>query len=291
MTKATNTNEKEKEFNINDYKDQIDKYIKERVEKEASGNAVKYYKKKVRNKNIAIFIEFIIIVALLCAGAAGLYFFYNEGCLGTIRYERKDNSSQNNNSNENNNTENKDDDKKKLDDLINKYSYLLDNVNIDTKSDYLTEYYSGNLTNELKEYLSYQLINKNNIISDSNSSYFDAELLINSYKNLFGNSIELSDFKYNGASYKYLKNKEMFISTSLSTEGNKIIKEITNVEESDNKVIITTTEGYIKDDKLYNVLSNKEITDYKKDDKISKYTKKLNTVKYTFSNEYLESIK
>ena len=291
MAKATNTNGKEKEFNINDYKDQIDKYIKERVEKEASGNAVKYYKKKVRNKNIAIFIEFIIIVALLCAGAAGLYFFYNEGCLGTIHYERKDNSSQNNNSNENNNTENKDDDKKKLDNLISKYSYLLDNVNIDTKSDYLTEYYSGNLTNELKEYLSYQLINKNNIISDSNSSYFDAELLLNSYKNLFGNNIEFTDFKYNGASYKYLKNKEMFISTSLSTEGNKIIKEITNIEESDNKVIITTTEGYIKDDKLYNVLSNKEITDYKKDDKISKYTKKLNTVKYTFSNEYLESIK
>ena len=168
--------ENKESFNINDYKDQIDKYIKERVEKESASTAVKYYKKKVRNKNIAIFVEFIIIVLLLCGGAAGTYYFYHEGCLGTFHYEKNNDKPVSNNDTK----ENKEESKVKLDELINKYSYLLEDINMDTKSEYLTEYYSGNLTNELKEYLAFQLINKNNIISDETSSYFDAELLKNS---------------------------------------------------------------------------------------------------------------
>ena len=275
------------DFNINDYKDQIDKYIKERVDKEAASSAVKYYKKRLRNKSIIIFIEFIIIVGLITAGVFGMIHLYNDGYfIYDIKIQKKENPVNNDVA-----PENKDDNKVKIDELVNKYSYLLDNLNIDTKCEYLSDYYNGNLSKELKEYLAYQLINKDYIITDDSSSYFDAELLGRAYKELFNDTLEYSDFKHNGFKYKYIKAKDMFISTSLSTSGIKIIKEITNIEEKDNKVVITTTEGYIKDNKLYNVLNNKEISDYKKEDKISKYSKKLNVVKYTFNNNYLESIK
>ena len=284
----TNNNDN---FNINDYKDQIDKYIKERVEKESSSEAVKFYKKRLRNKNIIILIEFLLILICISSIVVSVVYLYHDGYFNKYELKVKNNEKPVNNDINNNSNDEKKDTKDKLDGLINKYSYLLDDILLDTKCDYLSEFYSGNLTNELKEYLSFQLINKNNITSDDTSSYFEADLLNNAYKELFGSNLEYSNFKFDGASYKYLKLKDMFISTSLSTEGNKIIKEIINIEEKDNKVVITTTEAYIKDNKLYNVLSNKEIVEYKKDEKISKYSKRLNIVKYTFNNNYLESIK
>lgn len=278
------------EFNINDYKDQIDKYIKERVEKETASEAVKFYKKRLRNKNLAIFVEFIIILVLLGSLVAGAIYLYHDGYFDkyTLKINRSEKPVV---SNDEKPVENVDEKKNKLSELVNKYSYLLEDINIDTKSEYLTEYYSGNLTTELKEFLAYQLINKDYITKDNNSSYFEGQLLKAAYKELFGEVLECVDFKYDGAFYKYLKANDMFISTSLPTPGNSIVKEITNIEEKDGKVIITTTEGYFKDNKLYNVLSKKEITDYKKDEKISKYSKKLNIVKYTFSDDVLESIK
>lgn len=276
-------------FNINDYKDQIDKYIKERVEKETSTEAIKYYKKRLRNKTIAIVVEFILILVLLCSLVVGGIYLYQDGYFNKFNngVSRTEKPVINNDQTD----DNKQEEINKLDLLVNKYSYLLDDININTKSEYLTEFYSGNLTIELKEYLAFQLIKDDYIINDESSSYFDADLLRRAYRELFGDNLEPIDFKYNGANYKYIKTKEMFISTSLSAKGNKIVKEITNIEEKEGRIIITTTEGYFKDNKLYNVLSNKEITDYKKDDKISKYTKKLNTVKYTFNREILESIK
>ena len=284
-----------KEFNINDYKEDIDKYVKERVEKESSSTLIKFYKKKLRNKSIMIFIEFVLILILLGGGVVGFYYLYNDGYFNKygsiIKKSEKPVNNEPINNNNNNNTNNKQDENDKLESLVRKYSYLLDNVIIDTKTDYLTEFFSGNLTNELKEYLAFQLINKTYITSDGSSSYFDAEILKRAYKELFGENIEFTNFKVNGAHYKYLKNKDLFISTTLSTNGNKIEREITNIEEKGNLVTITTTEGYIKNNKLYNILSNKEIKDYKKNDKLSKYTKKLNVVKYTFNKDILVGIK
>ena len=311
MAKINNEEENKTAFDINEYKeeidkyikerigiesekekDEIDKYIKERIEKESSFNSIKFYRRKIRNKNIAVFIEFIIIVFILGTLVVENIYLYNQGYLGKFYYEKNENKPVNNNDNNSNNKQDKkEEEKARILELINKYSYLIENIHLDTKSEYLTEYYSGNLTNELKEHLAFSLINNSNNSSDESSSYFDAELLKNAYNKLFSSELEYTDFKYDGASYKYIKAKDLFISTAISTTGNKIVKEIINVEEKDNGVIITTVEAYIKDNKLYNVLSNKEITDYKKDEKISKYVKKLNTVKYVFSNGLLESIK
>lgn len=278
----TNNNE----FNINDYKDQIDKYIKERVEKEAASNSVKLYKKRLRNKSVVIFIELVIIIALVCSGLFSVYYLYKDGY-----FQNKFNII-NKSSEEkpiSNNEENKEENKPSLDELINKYSYLLDNYSLNTKCDYLQDFYAGKLTTELKEYFAYQLIDSKYINIEDNTSYFDSDYLEKAYKLLFTGNLDFKSFKYNSASYKYIK--EMFVSTSLPINSEKILKEIINIEEKDDNIIITTTEGYIKDNKLYNIISNKEIYEYKKDEKISKYSKKLNIVKYTFNNNVLVDIK
>lgn len=278
----------DKEIEIKEYKITIDKYIKDRVEKEATSNNVKFYNKRLRNKSIIIFIETIIIIGLICAGLYSVYYLYEDGYFNNnnvIEVKKDDLPVVNDKPVE------KVEPKTTLDDLVNKYANLLDNYNMDTKCDYLNEFYNGELTTELKEFFAFQLLDKEDITIDETSSFFDSNLLTKAYKSLFNEDINLSTFKYNGATYKYLETKEMFISSNVSTSGTKIIREITNIEEIDGRVLITTTEGYIKNDKLYNILTNKEVTDYKKDDKLSKHSKKLNVVTYTFNNNYLVSIK
>ena len=107
-------------------------------------------------------------------------YLYNQGYLGKFYYEKNENKPVNNNDNNSNNKQDKkEEEKARILELINKYSYLIENIHLDTKSEYLTEYYSGNLTNELKEHLAFSLINNSNNSSDESSSYFDAELLKN----------------------------------------------------------------------------------------------------------------
>ena len=69
----------------------------------------------------------------------------------------------------------------------------------------------------------------------------------------------------------------------------RIKREIIDVKIEQNKVLITTIEGLVKDDKLYNVVDNKEVSDYKKDS-ITNYQDKLNKLTYTFLDEKLVSI-
>ena len=78
---------------------------------------------------------------------------------------------------------------------------------------------------------------------------------------------------------------------SLLTKTNTNIKrEIIDVKIKDNEVNIVTVEGLVKDNKLYNVLSNQEITEYKGDNIIN-YRDKLNQLTYTFDNKKLSRIK
>ena len=77
--------------------------------------------------------------------------------------------------------------------------------------------------------------------------------------------------------------------TILSKEKPNIKREIVSIAESDDKVVITTIEGLVKNKKLYNIVNNEEVKDYKKDS-LSNYKKYLNEVTYIFNNEKLIGI-
>jgi hypothetical protein len=100
------------------------------------------------------------------------------------------------------------------------------------------------------------------------------------------------DVKYNNATYNYLSSKEIFISSNTINESKNIVKEITAIDTDEDTIIITCVEGYVSDSgKLYNILSNKEVSGYKDGDKLSKYQNKLNTIKYVFDGKYLTDIR
>ena len=285
--------ETKKTINIKDYKDEIDKYARERVEVETSSQTVKTIKKQLKAKKCASAIKTFIILCLLACMGYGVYYLYEDGYFD----ENKECKCQ-----ENGSTKPVDPDKpdtpvkpeekeETLEDLINKYSYLLENVTFDLNSNYTRDYYNGNLTNELKESLAFKLIDKENIISDDDSSYFELSDLETSYNMLFNEKLNPTSFKYNNALYSYIESKEMFISNVKPNEDKNITKEIINVEIDNKNIVITTVEGYILDgSKLYNVLTNKRIASYKAGTPLEKHKNKLNIVKYVFTDEHLVSI-
>lgn len=286
--------ETKKSVNIKDYKDTIDKYVKERVEIESASQSVKLLKKQLHNKKVSSAIKTIIIFLLLCSIGYGIYYLYEDGyfeenkgvkCSNVLTSDKKG-----------------DDDKNvdpkpaktevSLDELTDKYGYLLDNIIFDANSNYTRDYYSGNLTNDIKLYLSYKLLDSSKVVKDDDSLYFEATELKKASSKLFGD-ISLETFKYNNASLKYFEFKDVFVSNGAPNEEKIVSREIIDIKADDETktVTITCVEGYLDNDKLYNILSNKEVSSYKTGSKLSKYKDKLNTVSYVFENEELINIK
>lgn len=287
--------ETKKSVNVKDYKEQIDKYAKERVEVETSSQTVKTLKKQLSSKKCASAVKSFIILCLLACIGYGIYYLYKDGYFDEKKNGKECNCQETKcNASDDNNKKGEIDPKKEeknKEDLIKKYSYLLDGIVFDLNSNYTRDYYNGKLTNELKEYLAYKLINKDDIMTDDDSSYFELSDLETAYSILFNEKLEPSSFKYNNALYSYLESKEMFVSSIKPNEEKVITKEILEVNETEDKdVVITTVEGYLDNGKLYNILTNKKITSYKNGDQLSKYKSKLNVVKYTFTDEHLVSI-
>ena len=279
-------------LNIKDYKEQIDKYAKERVEVEASSQTVKTLKKQLSSKKCASAIKSFIILCLLACIGYGIYYLYEDGYFDENKKSSKCNCSETK-CNVKDDDDNKDDNKKEedsFDKVKEKYSYLLDSITFDLNSNYTRDYYNGNLTNELKEYLAYKLMDKDNIISDDDSSYFELSDLETAYNILFNEKLNPSSFKYNNSLYSYIESKEMFIANSKANEDKTITKEIVDIAVNGKDVTITTVEGYLANNKLYNILTNKKITSYKAGSSLSKYKNKLNVIKYTFNDEHLISI-
>ena len=283
-------------INIKEYKEQIDKYAKERVEVETSSQTVKTLKKQLSNKKAASAIKSFIILCLLACIGYGVYYLYKDGYFDEKKNGTKCNCKETKCDVKTDTDDNKGDkdpkkEETKKEDLTKKYSYLLDNIIFDLNSNYTRDYYSGNLTNEIKEYLAYKLVDKEDIMTDDDSSYFELSDLEAAYATLFNEKLKPTSFKYNNASYSYLESKEMFVASSKPNPDKNITREIISVEKTeDDEIVITTVEGYLDGDKLYNILTNKKVTSYKTGTELVKYKNKLNVIKYTFTDEHLTSI-
>lgn len=178
-----------------------------------------------------------------------------------------------------------------LSELKETYSYLLNNIIINEESSYLKDYYSGNLTNELKNYLALNIVDLKKVDDMDDYNMFSDALIKASYEELFSDNYKSISFNYNGNQIRYISKLNSYISNDIIKKIDSNIKrEITAIKVDNNKVTITTVEGLIKEDKLYNVLDNKEISDYKKDSLVN-YQDKLNKLTYTYEFDKLISIK
>lgn len=287
--------EAKKAINIKDYKDQIDKYTKERVEIESASQSVKILKKQLHNKKISSAIKSFIILCLLGCIGYGIYYLYQDGYFDENKGIKCPVNNCINNKPDVDLTKTDDKSKSKevsLDELKVKYAYLLDTVIFDANSNYTRDYYQGNLTNEIKLYLSYKLLGEDEVVTSDDSSYFDSISLESSYKKIFSDKINLTSFKYNNAAYVYLPGKEIYMTNNKPNDVKNISREIIDITvDGDKNIIITCVEGYISDSgKLYNILTNKEISGYKPSDNLIKYKEKLNTITYVFNDNYLINI-
>lgn len=245
----------------------------------------------IREKNKKIFFRNIVIILLIIIIGYLSYLLYDSGYFD--KYFNKENNivEKDNNKNNDNNSDREViiDKGDTLEELKEEYGYLLDNIIISKNSKYLNDFYNGNLSDELKKYLTLSLFNFDKLEVEDDYNIISSNTFSIAYNKLFDGDIVNSNFDYNGNKIRYFSKLDSYVTDSILIRDDSLIsREITNVSVNGEEVIIEAIEGLIEDDKLYNVLTLEEI-DYN-GDYLTNHQDMLNKVKYTFKNDKLISI-
>lgn len=284
---------KTNEINVDSLKDELKDFITLEIRKEFNTEVEKTNKRLIKEKNKRLIFKNIIILFLIVLIGFLLYLMYNDGYFKRLFNK---NSEIIDTSNISKDKENKNDvpDEKELEkekkktqeELKREYSYLLDDIYINENSIYLEDYYNGELSNELKNYLALNLIDFRSLIKEEDYNIIDDDTLKIKYNKLFNDEYISTNFNYNGNEIRYINRIGSYISDKILENSNSnIVKEITNINKDENEVIIETIEYLSKDNKIYNILTKEEI-----EGNISDNFDKLTNVKYTFSNLSLTKI-
>lgn len=286
MAKAKEVEKKEK-VDLTSIKEELKDYVDLQIKKGFNEELEKSNKRLIREKNKKILFKNIVIIILLALVCFLLFLLYKSKYFNKY-FINEDTTT--NNVIEKTETNNKDDKKEEisLQTLINQYSYLLDNIYISENSEYISDYYNGKFTNEIKSYIALNNLNKEYMTTEEDYNIFSEDKFKEIYEKLFDNFENVS-FDYNGNKIRYLSMMKSYISNNLiNNEGTNIKKEIIDIKVNDN-IVITTIEGLILDGKLYRVLDNAEIENYNNEDLI-KYENVLDKVIYTFKDGKLINI-
>ena len=276
--------EKSENVDLSQIKEELTKYVDEKISSEFIKEIDKTNKKLVKEKSKKVFARDILIVLLLCLSGFLSYELYKTGYFNKFMI-KVDSGKSEKEENINNKTEEPKKEEISLEDLIKKYGSYLNNIVISENSDYLNDFYEGNLTTELKNYIAFNLINLEDLEKEEDYNIIPDELVAENYKNIFEDKYVNKSFKYNGETIKYISSLKSYITDKiLDSEETNIKREIIHIETKDNKVVITTVEGIVKNKKLYNVISKEEVKEYD-NKKLSNYVDSLNKVSYIFNED------
>ncbi len=289
----------ESRVEANQIKEELEKYIDEKVESVFLDELEKANKRVIREKSKKILVKNITIIILLAIIGFLIYLLYTNNYFEKLfNYNSHqvivdDNKTEDTNSNkveDDKPQEEKEDIKPTLEELKSKYADLLDNYHISSQSLYLNDYYKGNLSSELKKYLTLATFDFNTIPREDDAGIILEDTFKIAYERIFSDDYQSGSFDYNGNKVRYIKAlQSYFISPMQEGKLNTIQREIIDIEVFDEKVMITTIEGIVDSNKLYNVLNEKEIIDYQGDSLIN-YKDALNKMTYTFKNGKLVSL-
>ena len=283
--------------NLDQIKEELTKYINEIVNDKfikeidnANKGVIREKNKKILTKNMLITFLLLIIVFLI-------YLLYDANYFARMSNGEKTNIIDNSNLNivndnnkENNSIEIEEIKKPTLEELKETYSMLLDNITISEKSKYIEEFYSGKLTDELCNYLTLNNIDFKNLLVDDNYNVIDEGNVKKEYARIFNREYVSTSFDYNGVEVRYIKRLSSYITDAiLNKESSNIKREITNIVIDNDNIMITTIEGIVNNNKVYNVTTNEEIGEFNKD--ILKYKDKLTELTYIFNDNKLITIK
>ena len=281
--KVAKKNSKET-IDIESLKEELMEYIDKSIKKEFIIELEKSYKRTIREKNKKIIIKNMFITGLLFIIVCLVFIMNKNNYFDKFFIEDKNTKQVKVTKNKEENTNTEEEKEPTLDELKEEYSYLLDNIYINENSSYLSDYYNGNLTSELKNYLTLNFLDIDSFPQEDNYQIIDRESFKEEYEKHFNNDYQNKTFNYNGNLIRYINKLESYLSDNIINKNNtNIIREITNIKVSDDKIIITTIEGLSHDNKLYNIITNEEITDDPSD--ILSYPDKLNEIIYTFDKQ------
>ena len=282
---------------------ELKEYIDERVNDTFFDELEKSNKKLIREKSKKIFWRNVIIVILLLIIGflsyllyANNYFdkFFNKEPNIEEKEKKEDNKDDKKENNQEEKKEEKEDKKEEpkaptLEDLKKEFGSLLDNYYVTDSSIYLSDFYDGKLTNDMMKYMTMNTFNFSTLEKEEDYNIIKESTFKLMFNKMFLEEYSPATFNYDENKIRYVKQMESYMSEDvLVKEDNNIEREIKDIKVDGDKVIITTVEGVVKDNKLYNVLSNNEI-EYK-GDSLLKYEDKLNTLTYTFKDKKLISL-
>ncbi len=285
---------KDTKFDLDSLKDELKDYITLEIKKEFNDEVERVNKKLIKEKSRSILWKNIFIVILILIIGFLLYLMYNDGYFN--RLFNKENTSnsiveEDNNKEEPIEKEEKPEEEPKeevkkptLEELKKEYASLLDNIYINEESEYLTNYYQGVLSNELKNYLVLNLVDFDALSKEDDCNIIDNDTIKNKYNLLFNDTYNSGNFSYNGNKIRYISKIDSYITSSLLEKKKTNIKrEIINITLDEEKVIIETVEGLVKDNYIYNILTDEKY----EESELLTLKDKLTHVTYTFKNDNL----
>ena len=281
---------KEEKIDLTDIKDELQVYIDKEIKKGFKGEIDKLNRKVINEKNKKIYFRDIIIVLLLLLIVYLLYLMNEADYFD--KYFISNNSTnivENNNNNKINEEKEVIIKEPTLEELKSKYQYLLNNIVISENCNYKDDYYNGNLSTNLKKYITLSNFDFESLVIDD-YSIINADDFKIEYNKLFDGEYTNDSFDYNVNKIRYIEKLNSYITNSILIKDiSNIKREIINIEVNNNDIVITTVEGVVKDNKLYNVVTLNEVKNYKNDN-ISNYKDSLNIVKYVFKDNKLIDI-
>ena len=267
----------------------MNKIVDDKIKKEIIGEIDKSNRRLIREKNKKILSKNIVIIVLLVIICGLVYLLYDNKYFD--RYFNKDYKDtkevvdKKKSSSKKDTKEEKKEKKPTLSELKDKYGYLINNIYIYENSDYLEDYYGGNLTTELKNYLSLNLVDISKLQEEDDYNLVDTDVLKEKYEELFDTNYESKTFKYNGNTVRYINKIDSYITEEkINKKSSNIKREIIDISVEDKEIRITTVEAKVVDNEISNIITGEEASNMIED------KDKLNIITYVFKNDKLVSI-
>ena len=293
----------EKNIDIERIKEELEHYVDEKINKIFIEELDKSNRRLVREKSRKIIWKNIVILILLALSGFLLYLLFSNNYFDKYFNKNKEDVVEKDKQDDNK----KESDKKieptatpeptptptatpkvpTLDELKKEYGSLIDNYYVTESSSYLVDFYSGNLTDNIKRYITLNSIDFDSIKKEEDYQIISDDTFKTIYEKLFDEEYEAATFDYDDNKIRYVGKMESYMTSEfLEKHDTNIKREITDIIVDGEIVIITTVEGLIKDNKLYEIINNSEVIDYKEDSLVN-YQDKLNKVVYTFKDNKL----
>ncbi len=281
----------EDKVDVETIRKELKDYVDEQVQKTFVEEIDKANKKIIREKSRRIVFKNIIILLLLLIIGFLLYLLFSNNYFDKY-FNHETNIVDVDKKEETKKEEPKKEEKKEptLEELKKEYGSLINDYYVTDSSIYLMDFYDGKLSMDLMKYITLNSFNFQTFEKEDDYNIIKESTFKIMFNKLFDEDYQSSTFLYDDNKIRYVKPMESYMTESVLVRAeNNIEREIKDIKVDGNTVIITTIEGLVKDNKLYNIITNKEVSEYKNDSLI-KYQDKLNKLVYTFKHDKLTNL-